>query len=285
MPEGPEIRRAADRLGRVLEGRRVTEVTLARDRYAALLDAAARLGGRRVRQVEPRGKAILTHFEGGITIYSHNQLYGEWAIFRGEPPASHLQTRLTIRTDSHCAVLYSASDIAILDTAAVPRHPYVARLGVELLDPSTRLADVLAQVCAAPFARRTLAALLLDQGFLAGIGNYLRSEILFVARLAPQWRPAELSAPQLAALARAALHLTRRSYRLRGITNVPDLARRLKARGWPYARYRHWVFDREGEACHRCGSPIRRVDIGGRGLFLCDHCQPCTDLTARSSCA
>ena len=229
--------------------------------------------------VESRGKAMLTHFEGGLTIYSHNQLYGQWAVFMGAPPASHLQTRLTIATTTHTAVLYSASEIAVVKTGELGNHPYIAGLGIELLEPEITLDDVLAQINQPRFARRSLAALLLDQGFLAGIGNYLRSEILFVARLPADARIADLDPTRRQALAHAALALTRRSYQTRGITNDPAIASRLKSQGETFGRYRHWVFDRAGDACHACGQPIRRVAASGRGLYLCDHCQ----LPTRSS--
>lgn len=274
MPEGPEIRRAADKLKRVLDGRSAIEVRFAADRFPQLQKAGKLLSGRSVTRVEPRGKAMLTHFDGGLTIYSHNQLYGQWAIYKSAAPDTHLQTRLTIRTATHSAILYSASEIEVLGTSEVPRHPYIARLGVELLDPVVTAANVLAQVGAPRFARRSLAGLLLDQGFLAGIGNYLRSDILFVARLHPQMRPADLSPARLRNLANAALDLTRRSYRTRGVTNDTGLAKRLKARGWTFGQYRHWVFERAGAPCHVCGDAIVRIDFGGRGLFLCEHCQP-----------
>ncbi len=274
MPEGPEIRRAADKLKRALEGQRALSVRFAADRFPALQSSGKCLSGRVIEAVEPRGKAMLTRFAGGLTVYSHNQLYGEWAIYRGEAPPSHLQTRLAIRTPTHSAILYSASEIEVLRTADVNRHPYIAKLGVELLDPAVTEADVLAQVCAPRFARRNLAGLLLDQGFLAGVGNYLRSDILFAARLHPAARPADLTPAQRAALARVALRMTRQSYRTRGITNDPQLARRLKAQGLAFGAYRHWVFDRAGAPCHACGHPIVRVDFGSRGLYLCERCQP-----------
>jgi endonuclease-8 len=284
MPEGPEIRRAADQLRRVLEGRPALEVDFAGDKFPHLQALGRRLQGRCIVKVEPRGKAMLTHFENGLTIYSHNQLYGEWMVYRGAPPPTHLKTRLALRTQTHSAILYSASDIAVLETADVSRHPYVARLGIELLDPAVRQAEVLAHVEAPRFARRNLAGLLLDQSFLAGIGNYLRSDILFAARLHPGLRPIDLSPARRSALALAALRLTRQSYRTRGVTNDTALARSLKARGWSFGRYRHWVFERAGESCHVCGSVISRIDIGGRGLFLCEHCQPRQPSNPESEC-
>jgi len=273
MPEGPEIRLAADQLARVLAGRRAMLVQFSKNKFPALQRAGRQLTGRKMGAIEARGKAMLTHFEGGLTIYSHNQLYGEWAVFKGPAPATHLQTRLTIATASHTAVLYSASDIAVLKASELHRHPYLAKLGVELLDPAVTRNDVLAQINQPRFARRSLAALLLEQGFLAGIGNYLRSDILFDAGLHPEMRIADLAPDQRLALARSALKLIRRSYRTRGITNDPALAKRLKSQGWSFSRYRHWVFDRAGEPCHRCGHLIRRIEAGSRGLYLCDHCQ------------
>ena len=274
MPEGPEIRRAADRLKRVLDGRTALTVRFAAEKFPALQRFSRRLSGRTVRLVEPRGKAMLTHFDNGLTIYSHNQLYGEWAIFKGAAPASHLQTRLAITTATHSAILYSASEIEVLSTDAVGTHPYIAKLGVELLDPNVTPGDVQAQVDNRRFARRNLAALLLDQSFLADIGNYLRSDILFAAGLHPGVRIAGLAPAQRMALAQAALDLTRRSYRTRGITCDPVLAQQLKAQGQRFSQYRHWVFDRAGEPCHLCGHTIRRLEVSGRGLYLCEHCQP-----------
>lgn len=271
MPEGPEIKRAADELARAISKQRALLVEFA---FPHLARRAAELTGSVVTAIEPRGKAMLTHFDNGLSIYSHNQLYGQWRIHaRGQAPDPRLQIRLAIHTAARVAVLYSASDISIWPRVRLPSHPYLARLGVELLVPSTTRDDVLAQVNDVRFARKSLAALLLDQGFLAGIGNYLRSEILFVARIHPAARIADLAMLQRRKLADAALHLTRQSYRTDGITNDEALAQKLKTRGWSYGRYRHWVFDRGGEACHVCAHVIERMEAGGRGLYWCRHCQ------------
>ena len=96
---------------------------------------------------------------------------------------------------------------------------------------------------------------------------------MFVARIPPNLRIADLSQNQRAALATAALDLTRQSYQTRGVTNDLGFAQRLKKRGWRFAQYRHWVFDRDGEPCHICAATIQRQDIGGRGLYWCLRCQ------------
>lgn len=275
MPEGPEILRAAERVARAIAGRVAKQVRLSLPRLAR---HGAALSGRKVEAVEARGKALLLHFAGGTSIYTHNQLYGVWQVVKpGRVPATQRELRLAIHTRDAWALLYSASDIEVLPRARLARHPYLARLGVELLAPGTTPAQVRAQLDAPRFQRRTLAALLLDQGFLAGLGNYLRSEALYVARLSPDTRLGALTPTQKDALARASLELTRQSYRTGGITNDPRRAARLEREGVAFERYRHHVFDREGEPCWACGTPIARRLGAGRNVFTCAGCQPLRD--------
>jgi len=112
MPEGPEMRRAADELGRVLTGRVARQVWF---KFAQLASSGRRLSGRRVRGVEARGKALILHFAGGSSVYTHNQLYGKWLVGpAGERPETARDLRLVIETREHAALLYSASEIAVL---------------------------------------------------------------------------------------------------------------------------------------------------------------------------
>ena len=96
MPEGPKIRRAADELAAAIAGQQVTHVFFAFDH---LQPYANRLQGETVCQVRARGKAILTRFSNGLTLYTHNQLYGRWLITAdGVYPDSSRQLRLAIHT-------------------------------------------------------------------------------------------------------------------------------------------------------------------------------------------
>ena len=272
MPEGPEIRRAADRLARVLGGKIPEQVELL---LPGLSRHARQLQGQRITAVQPRAKAMLIHFAGGYSVYSHNQLYGRWYVVgAGKRPRTGRSLRLAIHTRDHSALLYSASDIAVLNAAQLQRHPYLCKLGPDLLDPETTPADVRAQVEDSRFHRRSLAALLLDQGFLAGLGNYLRSEILYLAALPHDLTLGAVGAAARRRLADTAFAVTRQAYRSRGVTNDLERAARLKAEGLSYAEYRHHVFAREGLACWTCAATVQRVDVAGRAIFFCPRCQP-----------
>ena len=271
MPEGPEVRREADALARVLAGR-----TLVRAEYRlpALAAPARSLVGRRVLRVYPRGKAMLIAFDNGLTHYSHNQLYGEWRVMRAShDPRDGRQVRAVLGTDRHLAVLYSATDVALLDDAALERHPFLARLGPDVLDRSTTRADIAARFADPRRPRATLAALLLDQRFVAGVGNYLRSDILFSAGLRPSRRAGSLTEDERTRLAAAVHALPRQSLRTRGVTNDRRRADALRAAGTPFEDYRFLVYARGGRPCWQCGARIRRADAGGRAVFYCPRCQ------------
>ncbi|GIT27515.1 MAG: hypothetical protein CM1200mP41_35590 [Gammaproteobacteria bacterium] len=119
------------------------------------------------------------------------------------------------------------------------------------------------------FKSRRLSALYLDQQFLAGSGNYLRSEIIHDAGLDPTLRPIDLSRGQLGRLARSTLTISKRSYTTGGITNKVGIAKKLKSQGKSRAAYRFAIFDREGECCYRCGGSIIRSTLNSRRLYSC----------------
>ena len=271
MPEGPEIRRAADRIARVLEGREVESISFGLPR---LRRYGARLRGASVREVETRGKAMLTHFDNGLSIYSHNQLYGVWKVSRrGKLPKTGRSLRLALHTATHSALLYSASDISVWPTEELPQHPFLARIGPDILDPSLDWRAIADRLLQDKFARRRLSAIYLDQAFLAGIGNYLRTEILFDAGIHPDWRPADLTRGERGRLARSTLGISRRSYQTGGITLPPRLAASLDRLGLPREQRRFLVFGRTHQPCYRCGAEVRRQELNSRRIYWCPERQ------------
>ncbi|NCF50738.1 endonuclease VIII [Gammaproteobacteria bacterium] len=271
MPEGPEIRLAADRIGRILAGKTIEDVALT---LAPLRRFEKRLRGKQVTAVDTRGKAMLTRFSNGLTLYSHNQLYGRWfTTRRPKLPKTGRQLRVALHTATHSALLYSASEIEVLTDRQLAAHPFLSRLGPDILDPALTVEQVSKRLNSAPFRNRGLGGLYLDQSFLAGNGNYLRSEILWAAKVNPAHKPSMLDPEALNRVARETLKISRRSYRTRGITVPQSLVRDLKAQGLTYQGYRFHAFGRDGLPCYRCGTPIERRILGSRNLFVCYHCQ------------
>ena len=270
MPEGPEIRRAADKVLKALKSLPINEVFFSFDHLKCY---EQHFRGQRVVDVEARGKAMLIRCSNDLSVYSHNQLYGRWVVRQAYSyPKSNRQLRLAIHNEKKSAVLYSASDIEVLTLEQITTHPYLAQLGPDVLSVTPNA--VLELLQAQKNRRRQFSALLLDQRFLAGIGNYLRSEILFTAGLHPRRRPLDCSREQLERLAIATATIPRQSYLHNGITNDLEQARLLKADGQTRSQYRHWVFGRATRPCRSCGQSIVKEIAAGRSVYFCLVCQP-----------
>ena len=271
MPEGPEIRREADRIAKLLVGEPIEQARL---ELPALRRFEKRLTGTTVTAVDTRGKAILTRFDDGLTLYTHNQLYGRWyTMKRPRMPRTNRQLRVALHTHTHSALLYSASDIEVLTERQLARHPFLSRIGPDILGKSLSEEHIAERLGSRHFRNRALGNLYLDQAFLAGVGNYLRSEILWSAKVNPRRKPAELDRARLRRLAAATLRLSWRSYRSRGVTVAPRLARQLKEQNLSFQEYRFYVFGRDGQACHECGTRVERHTMGSRRIYVCPSCQ------------
>ena len=271
MPEGPEIRRAADLLAEALTGHVAEQVWFG---LPPLEPHVAQLSGERVMSVETRGKAMLIRFENGMNIYSHNQLYGRWIITQaGEWPETGRQLRLAIHNRHYSALLYSASDIAVLDDAGLAAHPFLRKLGPDPLTSELTASQIVDRLQLVRFYRRQLGGLLTDQSFIAGIGNYLRCEILFVAGLSPRTTVKMCSQGELKRLADAIVKLIRQSCKTGGITNDLQQAEEMMQAGAGFEQARFYLFRREGKPCYRCGTPIVKVKMNGQPTYLCPQCQ------------
>ena len=272
MPEGPEIRRAADKVEAVLKDKTVERIQFG---LQPLKKFSKALTGTKVLQLETRGKALLTHFDSGHTIYSHNQLYGVWRVVkRDKLPKTDRQLRLALHTDQHSALLYSASDISVWNTEKIEEHPFLQRIGPDILDPDLTWREVAERLQSRTFAGRALNSVYLDQAFLAGLGNYLRSEILFIAGIHPARKARELSKGEIGKLARITLDISQRSYASQGVTIPDQQYKALKKKGVSFGKARFFVFSRANQPCRVCKTKIKRSTANSRRIYTCAICQP-----------
>lgn len=272
MPEGPEIRRAADKVANAIVGQPIREVFFGLpglQRHARALQRAC------VTEVQTFGKAMVTHFDNGRSVYSHNQLYGKWYTVRPDAdPKTNRQLRFAVRTEHRDALLYSASTIEVLRREEVPDHPFISRLGPDPLHANVDVNTFSKRLRDPAFSGRQVGTLLLEQSFAAGIGNYLRSEILFFAGIHPCCKPRELDGRARRRLAHRLVTITRRAYETGGVTDEPRRARRNKKAGQRRGQFRHAVFRRIRQPCRDCGTTIVEGDFSSRRLFWCPRCQP-----------
>ncbi|MHA6764082.1 Fpg/Nei family DNA glycosylase [Streptacidiphilus sp. PAMC 29251] len=259
MPEGDSVFRVAADLRAVLAGRLLTVADL---RVPA--HATADLVGRRVLEVVPRGKHLLTRLDGGLTLHTHLRMDGRWKVFTaGERwnGGAGWQIRAVLGTAEHTAVGYRMPVVELLPTAR--EENAVGHLGPDLLGPDWDAEEALRRLAAQP--DRPLALALLDQRNLAGVGNVYANELCFMAGVTP-WTPVGQVArlDRVVALAHRLLLLNRlrHGHVTTGDTRVDR---------------RHWVYGRARQPCLRCGTRIRTSGIGAppqdRVVFWCPRCQ------------
>ena len=191
MPEGPEIRRAADRIAKRLVGREIESIEL---HYPPIREFQSVVSDSQIVSVASRGKAMLTRFDCDLSMYSHNQLYGRWTVNRRRTELKWGRAlRAEMLTESHAVRLWSATDVEIIPTCDEESHPFISRLGPDVLDESCTPELIMEMLGEKRYRNRKASNLMLDQSFLAGVGNYLRSEILHQAGVNPHAKPRDLS--------------------------------------------------------------------------------------------
>jgi endonuclease-8 len=281
VPEGDTVWLAAKRLNEALAGRTLRRFELRVPRFAT-----ADLTGRTVTGVAARGKHLLARVGGGVTLHSHLRMDGEWRIRRAAAGAGagagagaragpgrpdrragrpEHEIRAVLANDEWAAVGYRVHDLVLVETAR--EDTLVGHLGPDLLGPDWDPAEAVRRLAAQP--DRPVGEALLDQRNLAGVGNMYKAEVLFAHRLNP-WAPVA-AAPDLRALVDTAHRLlyANRDHPAQSTTGS-------QRRG-----EQHWVYERAGRPCRRCGSRVQVADQGAapyaRVTFWCPACQPSPD--------
>ncbi len=271
MPEGPEIRRAADQISKKIVGKEVHTVNLI---YPPIIEFQDILQQSQIESISTRGKAMLIRFDCGLSMYSHNQLYGRWTINRLSTVMEwNRALRVEFLTNKFAVRLWSATDVEIIPTSKEEDHPFIAKLGPDILDNSCTPSLIYNRLRSKKFCNRKASSLMLDQSFIAGIGNYLRSEILHQSGVHPNAKPRLLSDTKIQSWAETTKSLSELSYVTGGFTVSEQVALDGKQRGEPKRAYRHSAFCRNELPCHYCDAEIVRIKVANRRLDFCPKCQ------------
>ena len=272
MPEGPTIRNTADALRAALLGRRV-------ERFHSPLKRAAaegwldRITGQHVVAVRSHGKNLFVDFDNDWTLYTHMLMWGAWHVYaRGEPwRKEERKARLVLETATHAAVLFSAPVVELVHASELAAHR-TGELGPDLLAESWgdgELAELERRVRAQGDA--PIGEVVMNQTVMAGIGNILKSEILFAAGIHPLRPAAGLGDDEIERLVATSRDMMHRAYDTQGFAQVflpPALRQATGKLGY--------VYGRSGHVCMRCGGTVAMVRQGEmqRMSFFCPVCQP-----------
>jgi formamidopyrimidine-DNA glycosylase len=270
MPELPEVETVADSLRGYLVGRTIIGATVTWHRtiaQPAVDEFLQQVAGRRIRSVTRRGKYVVIELERGYLLI-HLKMSGQLRILPdAEPLSSHVRVVLN---------LDSGQQLRFRDTRKFGRiylvdnpQDVTAGLGPEPLEKDFTLDEFRRLL-----ARRTgrLKPLLLNQHFLAGLGNIYADEALFAAKLHPLRKADSLTADEQARLYEAIRSVLGSAVAGRGTTLSDGGYADASGQSGSY-QTRLAVYGRTGQPCLRCGTPVERMVLGGRSAHYCPNCQ------------
>ena len=248
---------------------------------------AAGLRNRRILSVHRTGKHIVVELGSQLDEQSRrtpptdkgSKVAAQWIVHLGmtgrllmttadAPAAKHTHARLTLSSGGELRFVdprrFGRLEFRDFKMHAAGEAPFTSQ-GAEPL-------DIGAAEFAALFRGRKLAikAALLNQSLMSGVGNIYADESLFRAGIRPRRRAGRLTRLELEKLRSALKEVLKHAIRLGG-SSVSDYVDAEGVRG--FFQLKHCVYQRTGEPCRTCGSPIRRIVVAGRSTHYCPHCQ------------
>lgn len=279
MSEGPEIHRVSAQLNDELGGSRIVAVESRLKKARAWLEEHPGLAeGKEIRRIYPAGKNIIWNLEGDIYFHFHLLMFGKIRTY----PLRH---RLEYDPKMRAHIITS-------DTQMLLINGQVFNIGIG--DPFKQipaLMEIGPDICVVPFDHdlfldrlnrpghldQEIGPALLLQTIAAGLGNYLKSDILFECRINPWTLVGNLSSEQQECLAATIPIVSQRALRNRGQTVTDEVMDQMMAEsGVVKWRDKHWVFRQSSHPCKICGTPIKMGRQGpekGRVTFYCPQCQ------------
>ncbi len=278
MPELPEVELVARALDRLVRGRVIESAKLIRPGLApenTPREFARALRGAKVEGVGRRGKHILARTDKGHVLITHLRMTGRFLL---------LPERASLPRHTHA--LFALDDgrrLAFTDQRhfglmkVLPREGLADARELRGLAPEPFSEEFTPEYLASALARsrKALKEVLLDQTKVTGLGNIYAAEVLHRARVSPFSVASGLPRRHVARLHRAILEVLGEALAHGSTMNVdPENIDGSYFGGGGYqGRWR--VYDREGEPCHKCRDPIRRVTHAGRSTYYCARCQNC----------
>ena len=280
MPELPEVETVRRGLLPVMEGQVIASADVNRPdlRWPLPKGMAERLTGARVVSLNRRSKYILVELSTGETLLIHLGMSGRMLIsgtmpgtFHHQHPAPQKHDHVVLHMQNGARITFNDARrfgaMDLMPTATAHLHPLLINLGPEPLgnhfDTFTlagRLADRATPIKSA----------LLDQTNVAGLGNIYVCETLFRARIAPTRLAGQISAAEIAILVPTIRQVLSEAIEAGG-SSLKDFRQTDGELG--YFQHRFQVYDRQGQPCPNCGSPIARLVQSGRSTYHCPTCQ------------
>ncbi|WP_026701416.1 DNA-formamidopyrimidine glycosylase [Salibacterium aidingense] len=273
MPELPEVETVRRTLENLVSEKTIREVEVSWPKMIKKPDDSSafrvQLGGQTIHGIGRRGKFLTFQLDDYVLV-SHLRMEGKYQMAEEDPPDKHTHVRFYFAdgTELRYKDVRKFGTMHLFNKGEEERELPLVQLGPEPYEDPAFTGTYLQRICKK--TSRDIKTVLLDQRAVAGLGNIYVDEALFHAGIRPDAKAASLS--------------KNRIYRLR--TCVTDTIERAVARGGSsvrsyvngngdmgYFQLELYVYGRNKEACHICGTPIEKCITAGRGTHYCPQCQ------------
>jgi formamidopyrimidine-DNA glycosylase len=267
MPELPEVETIKRDLKSVIIGKKIKNVEIRRAKTIKepnIEDFVKGVKGKEIKDISRRGKLLILKLSTQYLII-HLRMTGQ--IIYGDK-----------RQESKVAFLFSNGKyLNFLDRRMMGEIrlinnwqtlPFVQKMGPEPLDKEFNLEKFREMLKG---KKEKIKPLLMNQSFIAGIGNLYAAEILFRARVNPLRSVDNLSSTETREIYSATKDVLREGIKCRG--SSVDTYRDAYGKKGNFAQ-KLQVYGRTGKPCFKCGTPIKKIDLAGRGTYFCPVCQP-----------
>lgn len=269
MPELPEVETVCRGLALKLLGRRMLNVEQRRAnlRFPFPEGFAARLQGRRIDAIRRRAKYIVIDLDDGNVLLVHLGMSGSMVVNEKRPGLLDRHDHVVFDIDDGTCVRFNdARRFGMMDLVAAAdfnEHKLIRGLGLEPLDPAF---DGLSLAAMLKGRKTSVKLAIMDQRLVVGVGNIYASEALHRAGISPKRRAGTVQGDRAVKLAAAIKQVLKEAIKAGG-SSLRDYVQANGELG--YFQHRWKVYDREGEACRKCGGPIKRITQGARSTFYC----------------
>ncbi|MDI6689455.1 MAG: DNA-formamidopyrimidine glycosylase [Actinomycetota bacterium] len=273
MPEMPEVETIRRELEEKVKGEEITKVEVRSAKplkNATVEEFTDVVEGATIEDVKRRGKILIINLSAGYSLLIHLKLTGRILYQIANAPMEK-HTHVIFSLDDHQLRFWDQRQfgyIKVFKTEDLPNAPEVKELGPEAMGEDFIL-EVFQKLLQTR-KRGPIKPLLMDQNFIAGVGNVYADEALYYAGVQPTRIVSSLSRGEIAKIYEGIRRILPAALEYRG--SSVDLYVDIYGRQGEYVPYLK-VYGREGEPCERCGTPIRKITLRGRGAHFCPKCQ------------
>ena len=271
MPELPEVETICRQLEPLIVGKTVVGIEVFNQK--SFLGDKKALIGRKIVSVGRKGKVLIVSLKSDL--YIHLKMSGQLQFKKGLKRSNLAEARIDLNRDKHLRVkikFLDKSELWFIDQRKfgwIADDCSVLPKGIDALDAdltSEKLEEILQS------SNRPVKTILLDQSKIAGIGNIYASEILWESKISPFEKGRALSQRQGLALIKSIKNTLTEAIKYGGSTMDDGLYQHVSGKSGNYWSRRR-VYDREGEPCLRCKTPVKKGVIGQRSTYWCPECQ------------